>query len=54
VLAGLVLRDGLKGRWLTPWWVTLGALVALQLTMFQAPHWPWFLAVARAMGLPAG
>jgi hypothetical protein len=54
VLAGLALRDGLKGRWLTPWWVTLGALAAIQLTMFHAPHWPWFLGVARMMGLSEG
>lgn len=53
VLAGLALRDGLKGRWLTPWWVTLIALVAIELTMFHAPNWPWFLGVARMMGLPA-
>lgn len=50
VLAGLVLRDGLKGRWATPWWITLAALAALQLTMLQAPTWPAFVAVARVMG----
>lgn len=54
VLAGLVVRDGLQGRWRTPWWLTLGALVALQLTLFQAPHWPWFLGVARLMGFAEG
>lgn len=42
MLVGLILWDGLKGRWLTPWWPTLG--VAIHLTMFQAPTWPGVVA----------
>jgi hypothetical protein len=52
VLVGLILWDGVKGRWLTPWWLTLGVLLAVHLTLFQAPTWPWFVGVARLMGLP--
>lgn len=51
VLAGLILRDGLKGEWKTPWWVTLIALEAIRLTMFAAPGWGWFVAIAEALGL---
>jgi len=54
MLAILIVRDGLKGRWLTPWWVTLVVLAVLHLTMFQAAHWPWFLVVARMMGFAEG
>lgn len=54
VLAGLIVRDGLAGRWKTPWWVTLLALEAIRLTMFAAPEWGWFVGVAQALGLPAG
>jgi hypothetical protein len=52
VLAALVLRDGLKGRWKTPWWITLVALEAIRLTMLSAPDWSGFISVARALGLP--
>lgn len=51
-LVALIVWDGLKGRWITPWWLTLGAMVAIHLTMFAAPNWPAFVAVARALGLP--
>lgn len=51
VLAGLILRDGLKGNWKTPWWVTLVALEAIRLTMFAAPGWGWFVKLAEALGL---
>jgi hypothetical protein len=53
VLVGLILWDGFRGRWLTPWWVTLVATVAIHLTMFQAPNWPAFIAFAHLIGLPA-
>jgi hypothetical protein len=53
VLVGLVLWDGLRGRWLTPWLLTLAVTVAIHLTMFQAPNWPVFVAFARLIGLPA-
>jgi hypothetical protein len=43
----------LRGHWLTPWLLTLAVTVAIHLTMFQAPTWPWFVAFARMMGLPA-
>lgn len=52
VLAVLILRDGLKGRWLTPWWITLAALEAIRLTMFAAPEMGWFVALCRGLGLP--
>jgi hypothetical protein len=52
VLVGLILWDGLKGRWLTPWWLTLG--VAIHLTMFQAPTWPGVVAAHSWRGLPSG
>ncbi|MBW8860116.1 MAG: hypothetical protein JF570_10450, partial [Caulobacter sp.] len=52
VLVGLILWDGFKGRWLTPWWLTLGAMLAIHLTMFQAPTWPGVVAAARLAGLP--
>ena len=53
VLVGLVVRDalkhgGLKARYLTPYAVTLVSLLAIEWTMFMAPHWPWF---ARFMDL---
>lgn len=53
VLVGLVLWDGFRGRWASPWWLTLAVMTAIQLTMFQAPNWPWFVAFARMIGLPA-
>lgn len=53
ILVGLVVRDGLSGRWKTPWWITLVGLEAIRLTMNAAPDWSGFVAVARAMGLPA-
>ena len=53
VLVGLIVWDGLKGRWATPWWLTLVVMTAIEATMFQAPHWPAFVAVARVLGLPA-
>jgi hypothetical protein len=53
VLLGLILRDGFRGRWATPWWITLIALEAIRLTMTSAPGLGAFVAVARAMGLPA-
>lgn len=52
ILAGLIVKDGLGGRWKTPWWITLIGLEAIRLTMFAAPDWSGFIAVARAMGLP--
>lgn len=52
MLVGLILQDGFKGRWLTPWWLTLG--VAIHLTMFQAPTWPAVVAAAHLAGLPSG
>lgn len=54
VLVGLILWDGFKGRWLTPWWLTLGVMAAIHLTMFQAPTWPGVVAAARLVGLPPG
>jgi hypothetical protein len=55
ILLALIVRDavrhgGLKPRYLPPYAVTLGVLVAVQLTMFRAPHWPGFVAVMRWMG----
>jgi hypothetical protein len=55
VLVGLIVRDGLKGEWKTPWWITLIALAAIQATMFAAPGWGWFTGLVEALGLaPAG
>ena len=56
ILVGLILRDalkhgGLKARYLTPYAVTLITLLAIEWTMFMAPHWPWF---ADFMGLISG
>jgi hypothetical protein len=53
VLVGLMLWDGVKGRWITPWLLTLAVAVAVHMTMFQAPTWPAFVAFARLIGLPA-
>lgn len=54
VLIGLILWDGLKRRrWATPWWLTLVVMMAIHLTMFQAPAWPAYVAFARLIGLPA-
>ena len=53
VLVGLILWDGFKGRWITPWLLTLAVTAAVQMTMFQAPTWPTFVAFARLIGLPA-
>ena len=53
ILVGLIVRDGLSGHWKTPWWITLIGLEAIRLTMNAAPDWSGFVAVARAMGLPA-
>ncbi len=54
VMVGLVLWDGWRGRWATPWWLILVATAAIHLTMFEAPRWPAFVALAHALGLPAG
>ena len=51
-MVGLVLWDGWRGRWATPWWLILTTTAAIHLTMFEAPNWPAFVAVARALGLP--
>ncbi|HWT52960.1 MAG TPA: hypothetical protein VN113_12390 [Caulobacter sp.] len=53
VLVGLVLWDGIRGRWLTPWLLTLAVTLAIHLTMFQAPAWPAYVAFARLIGLPS-
>jgi len=53
VLVGLILWDGFRGRWASPWWLTLAVMAAIQATMFHAPNWPAFVAFARTMGLPA-
>lgn len=53
VLLALALWDGVRGRWVSPWWLTLGVMAAIHATMFQAPAWPWFVAFARLIGLPA-
>ncbi|CAN5288414.1 hypothetical protein BH10PSE2_BH10PSE2_28310 [soil metagenome] len=56
VLAGLIVRDalkhgGLKARCLTPYAITLGVLAAIEVTMFAAPHWPWFAAFMDAVSV---
>lgn len=52
VLAGLLLWDLSRGRWGSPWWLTLVVMGGIHATMFQAPDWPWFVAFARMIGLP--
>ncbi|CAN5540476.1 hypothetical protein BH09PSE4_BH09PSE4_20620 [soil metagenome] len=42
VLIGLIARDGRHGRWRTPWWITLIALLAIEWTMFSAPSLPLY------------
>jgi hypothetical protein len=54
ILAGLIVRDGLKRGWKTPWWITLLGLEAIRLTMFSAPDWGGFITLLRSLGLPAG
>jgi hypothetical protein len=49
IIVALIVRDalkhgGLKARYLTPYAVTLITLLAIEWTMFMAPHWPWFAA----------
>ncbi|CAN5124477.1 hypothetical protein BH10PSE1_BH10PSE1_14250 [soil metagenome] len=53
ILVGLILRDGLNGRWKTPWWITLIGLEAIRLTMIPAADWSGFVAILRMLGLPA-
>lgn len=52
VIAGLIVWDWRNGRRVSPYWLVLIASAAIELTMFAAPDWPPFLAVAHAMGLP--
>ena len=52
-LAALILWDAAHRRFLAPFPITFCALGAISLTMFAAPHWPAFIAVARLIGLPA-
>lgn len=53
VLAALIIWDRLKERrWTSPWWVVLAGLAFVHATMFQAPGWPAFVAIAQALGLP--
>lgn len=49
VLLLLIAWDGAHGRWRTPWWLTLGALLFIQHAMFAAPHWPAFSALVWKM-----
>jgi len=56
ILIALIVRDalkhgGFKARYLTPYAVTLAGLLAMEWTMFMAPHWQWF---ADFMGLISG
>lgn len=53
VLIGLVLRDGLGGRWKTPWWIPLIGLEVIRLTMVPGSNWSGFVAALRLLGLPA-
>ncbi len=53
VLIALVVRDRAKGGPAFPYIATLTALLAVQVTMFEAPRWPLVRAVASALGAPA-
>lgn len=54
ILVILITRDGLAGRWRTPWWITLIGLEAIRETMIPAASWSSFIAVLDEFGLPAG
>ena len=51
-LAALIVWDAAHRRFLFPFPITFAALGLIGLTMFSAPHWPLFVAVARLLGLP--
>jgi hypothetical protein len=51
-LAALIAWDAAHRRFLAPYPVTFAGLGLIGLTMFEAPNWPAFIAVARLLGLP--
>lgn len=51
-LAVLIVRDGMAGRWRTPWCVAFVALAAIEATMFAAPGFGPFVTLCEALGLP--
>ena len=54
VLLFLIVRDFRAGhKELSPWWVALGGLVFVQITMTQAPGWAWYIGFLASLGLPA-
>ncbi|WGM29960.1 hypothetical protein [Brevundimonas sp. NIBR11] len=54
VLLFLIVRDWRVGhREVSPWWLTLGGLAMVQVTMTLAPTWPWFISLLTSLGLPA-
>jgi len=52
ILAVLILWDARHRRFFPAFPITMAATIAMWATMFAAPHWPPFIALARAIGLP--
>ena len=54
ILLGLIVRDWFAGhKEVSPWWLALGGLGLVHVTMLHAPTWTWFTDLLIGLGLPA-